>query len=297
MRSKIAPIIAVASSLCLFLFLAIAGRTTALKKKSDASETNEASVVITDDVLLAGARSSLDSAQLQFVLELDRKISTAKNTEEEVLILKLLSKTWNEYGNFSVGGYYAEKIAGRQNTAESWAIAGSTFGIAFNKEKTDLALRKYLGNKSIQAFQKAYSIEPDSFQHALNEAVMIVDVSMVDSKIPPMTGAQKLLALDKKHPNQPLIQLHLGRLSFTRSGDINKAIPRFEKVLELSKNQPVDQTLLLESHYSLAECYKKRTNKEKVIYHLQECIKLSSANPEVQRQLKLSLEIFEKEGK
>ena len=162
----------------------------------------------------------------------------------------------------------------------------------------DIGLKKYLGNKAVVALQKAIEQEPDSISYAINEAIMYVELSMVDSKVLPMTGAQKLLALDKKHPDNININLQLGRLSYTRSGDVQKAIPRFLKVIELSEKSKLDsKAIILEANFSLAECYKQLGNKEKTLYYYKKCIELSSDNPKVQMELQQALDKFEKEGK
>ncbi len=273
------------------------GRTKPINKKGDEKAANDTLPPLNDEVMLAGARKSLDSSQTILLSEIERKQAIAKNLEEELLVLKLLSRTWNEFGNFAAGGYYAQKVAELSAKGESWAIAGSTFGIAFNKEMKDLHLKKFLGNKAVSSFQKAVQLEPDSIPYAINEAVMFVELSMVDPKIPPMTGAQKLLALDKKFPDNVSVNLQLGRLSFTRSGDIQKAVPRFLKVIELSKKSKVETGFLLEANFSLAECYKQLKDKEKTIFYYKECIKISADNKVMQNELQKSLEKFEKEGK
>lgn len=268
-----------------------------MHKKSDVANASDTLPPLNDQAMLAGARSSLDSIQLNLLSELESQQAQAKNLEEEVLVLKLLSRTWNEFGNFPAGGYFAQKVAELRPSGEAWAIAGSTFGIAFNKEIADPALKKYLGHKAVDCFKKALVIEPDSVIHGINEAIMYVELSMVDSKVMPMTGAQKLLELDKNNPDNININLHLGRLSFTRSGDAQKAVPRFEKVLKLAEKERIDNGIVLEAHFSLAECYKQLGNKDKVIFHYQKSIELTEANPAVQQELKISLEKFEKEGK
>jgi tetratricopeptide (TPR) repeat protein len=106
------------------------------------------------------------------------------------------------------------------------------------------------------------------------------------------------LELDKKHPDNISINLQLGRLSFNRSGDMQKAIPRFEKVLKLSeKITNVETGIVLEAHFSLAEAFAKISDKEKAIYHYKKCIELTTDNPSVQKELKASLEKLEKEVK
>ena len=207
----------------------------------------------------------------------------------------MISRTWNEFGNFAAGGYFAQKVAELKPSGEAWAISGSTYGIAFNKELADVALKKYLGRKAVDALKKAYEMEPDSIHYGINEAIMYVELSMVDPKVLPMTGAQKMLELDKKHPDNISINLQLGRLSFNRSGDMKKAIPRFEKVLKLAELNKKDESgLILEANFSLAEAYAKIDNKEKSAFHYKKCIELTADNPSIQKELKASLEKLEK---
>lgn len=299
MRLNPIQIIVLVSTVILFALLLSVGRTKPLNKKGDDSAAESDTLPpMTDEVMLAGARKSLDSVQINLISELESRVTQAKNIEEEVLVFKLISRTWNEFGNFAAGAYYAQKVAELKSSGESWAVAGTSFGIAFNREMADIGLKKYLGNKAVVALQKAIEQESDSISYAINEAIMYVELSMVDSKVLPMTGAQKLLALDKKHPDNININLQLGRLSYTRSGDVQKAIPRFLKVIELSEKSKLDsKAIILEANFSLAECYKQLGNKEKTLYYYKKCVELSSDNPKVQKELQQALDKFEKEGK
>jgi len=294
MRLNTTQIIVIAVSVLLFIMLLTFGRTKPLHKKG-AELASDTLPPLNDQAMLAGAKAALDSAKLNVLSNLEQQKAQAKNLEEEVLILKLISRTWNEFGNFAAGGYFAQKVAELKPSGEAWAISGSTYGIAFNKELADQALKKYLGHKAVDAFKKASSLEPDSIHYAINEAVMYVELSMADPKVMPMTGAQKLLELDKKHPNNISINLQLGRLSFTRSGDMQKAIPRFEKVLKLAVDKnTADAAVVLEAHFSLAEAYAKIDDKEKSAFHYKKCIELTADNPSVQQELKMNLEKLEK---
>jgi len=294
MRLNTSQIIVIAVSVLLFIMLLTFGRTKPLHKKGDEAATDTLPP-LNDQAMLAGAKSALDSTQLNVLTNLEQQKAQAKNLEEEVLILKLISRTWNEFGNFAAGGYFAQKVAELKPSGEAWAISGSTYGIAFNKELADQPLKKYLGHKAVDAFKKASELEPDSIQYAINEAVMYVELSMADPKVMPMTGAQKLLELDKKHPDNISINLQLGRLSFTRSGDMQKAIPRFEKVLKLAAvKRTVEASIVLEAHFSLAEAYAKIADKEKSAIHYKKCIELTADNPSVQQELKMNLEKLEK---
>lgn len=197
MRQNTVQIISILSAVVLFVLLLSFGRTKPLNKKGDEADTED-TTALNDEVLMAGARAKLDSAQLAYMTSLEQQLAQATKLEEDVLSLKLISRTWNEYGNFAAGGYYAEKVAKLDPTnPESWALVGTTYGIAFNREQQDRPLKKYVGQKAVEAFEKAIKLAPDSISYRINEALMYVDLSMVDRKVMPMTGAQKMLALDK----------------------------------------------------------------------------------------------------
>jgi tetratricopeptide (TPR) repeat protein len=292
MRQSTFQIVVIASSVLIFILLLSFGRTKPLNKKGDEAAAED-TIALNDEVLMAGARAKLDSAQLAYMTTLEQQLAQASQLEEEVLSLKLISRTWNEYGNFAAGGYFAEKVAKLKPSAESWSVAGTTYGIAFNREQQDFPLKKYVGHKAVQAFGKAIELAPDSISYRINEALMYVDLSMVDQTVMPMTGAQKMLSLDKEYPNNVKINLHLGRLSLNRTGDIKKAIPRFQNIIQIAEDSEVDKGILLEAHYSLVECFKKQENKEKVVYHYNQCISLAEGRPELEAELRRSKAAYE----
>ncbi len=108
-----------------------------------------------------------------------------------------------------------------------------------------------------------------------------------------MTGAMKMLDLDKQFPNNVKINLHLGRLSLNRTGDIQKAIPRFERIVQIADTAQVDQGVLLEAHYSLVECFQKQNQRDQVLYHYDRCLELAEGRPELYNQLKLNKAAYE----
>lgn len=75
-------------------------------------------------------------------------------------------------------------------------------------------------------------------------------------------------------------------------GDLEKARPRFEKIIALSSSQDVDNALLLEAHYFLIECYKSNDNIDKVKFHFDSAIELAADNPAVQEELLDQKNIF-----
>lgn len=274
------------SALILLLSLVVLGQmgyTVPETKKGETSE-EEPKELLTEEIVLAEARNLLDSTQTVWLADLDKEKAQATTTTKEAEVLKLISRTWFEYGNYIVSGYYARKVAELLDSGEAWGIAGTTYGMGFksspkNDEKI-LAARQ-----AIAALGKARALEPDTLQHALNEGLMYLELSAVDATVMPMKGVRMLQDLDKQYPDNVMVNMTLARLSATRSGDLAKAKPRLEKVLAIAEKKIVSDEVLLEANYFLIECYKAEKNKEKVLFHYENTIRLSASKPSMQEQM------------
>lgn len=276
----------VTSSLGLLLFLVslgVMGYTVPTTKKGETAK-NEPKELLTEEIVLAEARNSLDSSQTTWLAELDKEKAQAATIIKEAEVLKLISRTWFEYGNYLVSAYYARKVAELLDTGEAWGIAGTTYGMAFKTGKTNDA-KKLAAHQAVSALEKAQVLEPDTLQHALNSGLMYLELSTVDASVMPMKGVRMLQDLDRKYPDNVMVNMTLARLSATRSGDLAKAKPRLEKVLAIAETQPVAEEILLEVHYFLINCYKEEKNKEKVLFHYNNTIHLSASKPSMQEQM------------
>lgn len=266
-----------------FVVLGDMGYTVPTTKKGETSD-EEPKELLTEEIVLAEARNLLDSAQTVWLAELDKEKAQAKTIAKEAEVLKLISRTWFEYGNYIVSGYYARKVAELLDTGKAWGIAGTTYGMGFNsKAKNDEKI--LAARQAISALEKAKILEPDTLQHALNEGLMYLELSAVDASVMPMKGVGMLQALDKQYPDNVMVNMTLARLSATRSGDLAKAKPRFEKVLAIAEKKSVSDEVLLEANYFLIDCYKAEKNKEKVLFHYDNTIRLSASKPSMQEQM------------
>ncbi|BDS13579.1 tetratricopeptide repeat protein [Aureispira anguillae] len=276
----------ITSSLFLLLTLVVLGLmgyTVPSTKKGETTKS-EPKELLTEEIVLAEARNSLDSSQTVWLAELDKEKAQATTTTKEAEVLKLISRTWFEYGNYIVSGYYARKVAELLDTGEAWGIAGTTYGMAYKaapkNDQKQLAARQ-----AISALERAKVLEPDTLQHALNEGLMYLELSAVDASVMPMKGVKMLQDLDAKYPNNVMVNMTLARLSATRSGDLAKAKPRLEKVLAIAENESVSDEILLEANYFLIDCYKQEKNKEKVLFHYDNTIRLSASMSSMQEQM------------
>lgn len=259
------------------------GYTVPATKKGQPTADNPVDF-LTEEIVLADARNTLDSSQTAWLTYLDREKAQAATIEEEAEVLKLISRTWYENGNYLASGYYAKKVAELLQTGDAWSIAGTTYAAAFNTGKEN-DIKKLAAQKAIEAISNAKSMQPDSLQHRINEGLMYLELSSVDATVMPMKGVQLLQQLDRDFPNNVRVNMTLGRLSATRTRDLAKAKPRFEKVLEIATTKPVSEEILLEAHYFLIDCYKQEENSEKVLYHYNMMIELSGEQPSVKAQM------------
>jgi tetratricopeptide (TPR) repeat protein len=264
--------------------------TSPTEKKGTPDKTAQP---INDQSLLLEARKSLDSLQLLKLDSLEQQKGQATTVSQEIEVYKAFSKQWNSWGNFAVGGFYAEKIAELQPSGEAWSITGTTFGEAFNQNQ-DLLFRQYVARKAIHAFEQATLLEKDTVAHQINEALMYIDLSGVDNTVPPMTGAQKLIALDKAFPNNVRINFTLAQLSMTRSRDFTKAIGRLEKLVAIPN---LDTLNLLDANYMLLSCYQELGDKEKALLYFDKCIALAKFDPELQAKIIQGKQEYDKSGK
>lgn len=266
-----------------FVVLGNMGYTVPTTKKGETS-VEEPKELLTEEIVLAEARNLLDSTQTVWLAELDKEKAQAKTIAKEAEVLKLISRTWFEYGNYIVSGYYARKVAELLDTGKAWGIAGTTYGMGFNsKAKNDEKI--LAARQAISALEKAKVLEPDTLQHAINEGLMYLELSGVDASVMPMKGVGILQGLAKQRPDNVMINMTLARLSATRSGDLAKAKPRLEKVLAIAERKSVSDEILLEANYFLIDCYKAEKNKEKVLFHYDNTIRLSALKPSMQEQM------------
>lgn len=267
----------------LFLSFILFGRTIPNKKKGEKKDNTENAIeLLSEEVLLAEARNTLDSTQLAWLSDLDKQKAQVENVLEEAEILKLISRTWFEHEEYIASAYYAKKVAELLQTGKAWGIAGTTYDIAYRKnEKT--AEKRLAAVKAIEALSKAKELEPDTLQHKVNEALMYLELSTVDASVMPMKGIMMMRDLDNKYKDNLLINMTLGRLSATRTKDMAKAKPRFIKVISIAQKESVPLHILAEAYYYLIECYKAESNNDKVLELYDTVIDLTSDVPEIHK--------------
>ena len=205
MRFNTQQLLWISGTFALLIFLMVFARTTPSIKKGS-PEKEEA--ILSDDLLLAEAKSRLDSAQTAWISTVDNQRNAREDLMQEAEVLKRTSGTWYDYKEYLVSGYYATKVAEILDTDQAWSIAGTTYETAFRK-CTDITEKKYAADRSIFCLQKAKELNSEHLPHAVNEALMTIELSSVDPTVPPMTGILALRKLDETNPENVLINMTL----------------------------------------------------------------------------------------
>ena len=114
--------------------------------------------------------------------------------------------------------------------------------------------------KAIGAYKKVLEINPTNL-----DAKTDLGICYVEGSSTPMQGIMMLRDVVKENPEHENAQFNLGVLSI-KSGQFEKAIERFEKVLTINPKRNEAQILLGES-------YMKTGNKEKALENLEKAKK------------------------
>ncbi len=180
--------------------------------------------------ILTETKKTLKKDELEYVEALESQVQYAGQDSIKVEILKLLSGNWFKLGEPILAGIYAKEIAETDQTARSWAIAGTTFAAALQQAELEDKDRVLARDQAIDAFEHAISLEPMVVEHRVNQALCYIETPDADQ---PMKGIQMLAALATNYPESALPPYHLARLAM-QTGQYEKAEERIEQALKLA---------------------------------------------------------------
>jgi tetratricopeptide (TPR) repeat protein len=214
--------------------LLLAGLYFGFDTKPTAQKTLEKSRVLNSqdfDRISVGkaAKETLKKDELEYVEALENQFEYADKDSTRVELLKQLSSFWFQKDQAIAAGIYAKEIAQKEQTAQSWAIAGTTFAAALKKPDLSDKDRVSARDQAVDAFEHAISLEPSVVEHRINQALCYIETP---DQAQPMKGVQMLLTLATNYPESPLPSYHLARLA-VQTGQYEKAETRIEQALKL----------------------------------------------------------------
>ena len=186
------------------------------------------------ETLVRQARATLSPAQLATLATLDDRLASQEQPAERLDLLEQLAGEWYRAGHPAISGIYARRIAEQRNSADAWAIAGTTFSLCLKQDELADKTRQFCSSQAVAAYQAAISLEPDTAEHRVNLALTYADNPPPDN---PMRGVLLLRELTEQFPNSPAVFRALGQLSL-RTGQLENAARRFGRAAELAPNDP-----------------------------------------------------------
>ncbi len=162
---------------------------------------------------------------------------------------------WDKQKRPDFASYYVEKIADKQQASASYTKAGDRYyyAIRFMKDENEVPV---LYQSAVRCYEKALEKDPKNIDAKIQLAACYVEGSPE-----PMKGITLLREVEKTDSNNVKLQLSFAFFS-VKSGQWDRAIKRFEKVLEIDP-------LYIEAYLHLADAYEQQGNKEKTIEMLQ----------------------------
>lgn len=249
-----AQVLAILGALFLFVLLLFAATKPSKMVKEKATDV---SVEESFEDIIAEAENALAGISKAQINEWTTALDHATH-EQKISFSDSLSKMWESLKRPDVAAYYAEQKALIGNSPELWNKAGERYynAVRFLKTEQQSALYK----NAIRCFEKALSFAPTNLDAKTN-----LGACYVEGTAEPMKGISLLLEVVAKDSAHINAQITLAFFSM-KSGQTDKAIDRFNKVLAIDSNY-------VEAYLFLADVYEQSGKKKEAVAMLEQYAK------------------------
>lgn len=262
MSAKKTQVLLVSGTLLLFVLLFI-GPKIAPKTDEDNSLGRSAEAIKADnnanlDVYLNMALKNLEPSQKR---KAERFIGQKKQDS--------ISAFWDKLKRPDLASVYFEEKAKAVNTPGEWYKAGNRYyySIQFTQDKTEIPL---LYQCAMRCFSKSLKLQPKN-----TDAKIMLASCFVEGTQNPMEGIGMMKEIEKTDSNNVKLQLSFAFFS-VKSGQLDKAISRFKKVLAVDSNY-------IEAYLHLADAYEQQSDTAKTIEMLEKyCAKTTDVTAKVE---------------
>ena len=220
---------------------------------------------VTVEMASSTAKIAIGQALSAQINDTENKLKNATGDAEKLSLQKKLAKEWDDVNQPAPAAFYYQAIAGKENTATDWLIAGSHFNDAFKFTQDTVAQPGYVVN-AIACFKNAVKLQPENLDAKTGLGVAYVNQTSLGMTDPdggsPMQGIMLLLDVVKQDPKNRNANLSLGMFAM-KSGQYEKAVQRFKTIIA--------QKPEVEPYFYLAESYKQLGMKKEAIDAYQKC--------------------------
>ena len=182
---------------------------------------------------------------------------------------------YDRNGQRGVAAYYFEEKALNDNKEDSYLNAAYRYFDAF-KAAGDSSQRSFYVEKAIHTYGRVLELNPGNLN-----AKTDLGICLTEGTNQPMQGISLLREVVEEDPDHEYAQMNLGFLSM-KSGQFDKAVERFHKVLEINPSR-------LDMYVYLGESYVQLGQNEDAIHNFRIFANLSG-DPELVEQVNRSIE-------
>lgn len=252
MSPKQTKIILSVGAVGLFVLLFIAPKVGSSKQPKENKMASKANIDLKGNVemYLNMAARSLDPGLKTQAEQLE------KAALKDIVFSDSLARFWDKLKRPDLASYILEKKAERSNAAADWFTAGNRYyySVQFINDETE---RPLLFQSAIRCYQNGLKKEPNN-----TDSQIMMASCYVEGTDSPMDGVSLLKEIEKKDSNNIKLQLTFAFFS-VKSNQTDKAITRFNKVLQLDPNY-------IEAYLHLADIYERMNNVDKTIEVLEQ---------------------------
>jgi len=253
MSPKHVKIVLSGGALVLFVLLFIAPKVVSSKK----SENDQSGMRPKVDLNLnATVQMYLDMSVKSLDPSLKSKATEFTTASNKTLVyFDSLTQFWDKLKRPDLASYFLEQKAAKTKVASDWFTAGNRYyySVQFTNDETE---RPLLFQSAIRCFKNGLKLDPTN-----TDSKIMMASCYVEGTEAPMEGISLLKEVEKKDSNNVKLQLTFAFFS-VKSGQVDKAITRFNKVLSL------DSTYI-EAYLHLADIYEQQNKVDKTIEALE----------------------------
>lgn len=237
----------VLTTIIVFVLLFLAPKTNSGKQPENKASVPNVSVATTIDSFLNTAVNTLtpeDKNQYELLLK------SANQSQIDTSFIPVIH-FWDQLKRPDLASLFVEKTADKVKSSEGYLKAGDRyyFSIKFIKDESEI---EPLFQSAMRCYSKAIEKNPKNV-----DAKIQLASCYVENGKDPMKGIALLREVEKIDSTNIKLQLTFAFFS-VKSGQIDKAIKRFNKVLEIDP-------MYIEAYLHLADAYEQQGDKNKTI--------------------------------
>jgi tetratricopeptide (TPR) repeat protein len=204
--------------------------------------------------LFEETKNGLSQGEKQTFNKLESALTVSSDKAEA---LENSVRVWDSLQQPVLAAHYKEQQAIAFSNEKTWEGAGNRYYSAAHAGKEES--RSTLYDKAIECFEKTVQLNPGNTNAKIDLASCYVERGSN-----PMQGISMLREIEKTDSNNVKLQLSFAFFSL-KSGQWDKAIKRFEKVLKLQPDYS-------EVYWYLADAYTQKGEKVKTIESLEKYV-------------------------